>query len=389
MGGVDAPSGDSVPTPTVLDFVSEGATTNADPDPMLGSEGASTSPSSAVPVPPTTTAALRRSGRSRRPNPKVFGPDWQTNAAVSNTFLSRLNTQRIRAKSLNNQFLNSLRWDSFQGASYAQRAMSAFASLNTDYRTGLLEWLHPMTLGAKANSSDTPRWDEAMSGPHRDGYWEACKIELETLEEKKNSWDVVPRQDWMNVLPSTWAFRCKRYPDGSVKKLKARFCVRGDRQVEGIDYFETFAPVVSWITVRLLLALSLVLGLVTRQVDYTAAFLHADIDKDPNWDGLSDKERAQSGVYVEMPRGFGQPGKVLKLKKSLYGLKQSPRNFFLHLKGKLEATGFHQSDADACLFISDRVICLVYVDDTLFFSPRQSFIDDEKRTRCHPRRPDI
>jgi Reverse transcriptase (RNA-dependent DNA polymerase) len=187
-----------------------------------------------------------------------------------------------------------------------------------------------------------------------------CK-EVTTLTDQKDAWEVVLREAWMNVLPSTWAFKCKRFPDGLIKKLKARFCVRGDKQLEGVDFFETFAPVVSWSTIRLMLILSLVLGLATRQVDYTAAFLHAPIDED---------------VYVEMPRGFSEPGKVLKLKKSLYGLKQAPRNFFQHLKNKLERIGFTSSSADPCLFISERVICIVYVDDTLLFSPRQEYIDD-------------
>lgn len=79
-----------------------------------------------------------------------------------------------------------------------------------------------------------------------------------------------------------------------------------------------------------MLILSIVLGLKTKQVDYTAAFVHAPIDKDPNWDNLSKEEQDQKGVYVDMPRGFSQPGKVLKLKRSLYGLCQSPRNFFQH-----------------------------------------------------------
>ena len=69
-----------------------------------------------------------------------------------------------------------------------------------------------------------------------------------------------------------------------------------------------------------------------------------------------------------MPRGFQTPGHVLKLKKSLYGLKQSPRNFFLHLKEKLEECGFEQSMADQCLFISGTAVCLVYVDDTLLYA---------------------
>jgi hypothetical protein len=84
----------------------------------------------------------------------------------------------------------------------------------------------------------------------------------------------------MNVVPSTWAFNCKRYPDGSVRKLKAWFYVRGDKQVEGVDYFNTYAPVVTWTIVRILLILSSILGLATTQVDYTAAFVHADVGED-------------------------------------------------------------------------------------------------------------
>ena len=125
---------------------------------------------------------------------------------------------------------------------------------------------------------------------------------------------LVDRESGMNVLPSTWAFKCKRFPDGSVRKLKARFCVRGDKQKEGIDYFETYAPVVSWQTIRLLLILSIKLGLKTKQVDYTAAFVQSKIKEE---------------VYVELPRGFPQKGdKVLKLQRCLYGLKQAPRNWF-------------------------------------------------------------
>ena len=77
-----------------------------------------------------------------------------------------------------------------------------------------------------------------------------------------------------------------------------------------------------------------------------------------------------------MPRGYSQPGKVLKLNRSLYRLKQSPRNYFLYLKEKLEDSGFEQSKHDACLFYSEKVICLVYVDDTLFFSRDEEDIEE-------------
>ena len=164
-------------------------------------------------------------------------------------------------------------------------------------------------------------------GPLAEGYMKAAKTKIDTLEKLK-VWEVVEQKHWMNVFPSTWAFKCKRFPDGSVQKLKGQFCVCGDHQIDGVDFDsdQVYCPVVSWNTVRLLLILSLILNLSTKQVDYTAAFVHAPI--------------GNKDVYVEMPHGFKEEGKVLKLNKSLYGLKQSPVNFYNHIKSKLEATGF-------------------------------------------------
>ena len=85
-----------------------------------------------------------------------------------------------------------------------------------------MDW-HPLALKAKADDADNPTWEEAMNGPFREGFWEACEKELAQLE-KMNCWEVVDRETWMNVLPSTWAFRIKRFPDGAMRKLKARFC---------------------------------------------------------------------------------------------------------------------------------------------------------------------
>jgi hypothetical protein len=99
-----------------------------------------------------------------------------------------------------------------------------------------------------------------------------------------------------------------------------------------------------WLTVRLLLIMSILLELETTQINYTAAFVHADIDC--------------LVVYVAMPPGFGIPRQVWKLRKSLYGLAQSPRNYFLYTRYKLIKMGFVQSEADPCLFISSDIICL-------------------------------
>jgi hypothetical protein len=104
----------------------------------------------------------------------------------------------------------------------------------------------------------------------------------------------------------------KRYPDGLIKKLKARFCACRDQQLEGIDFFETYAPVVQWTTIHLMFILEILLGLKSMQGDVTCAFLHADLEEN-------------EVVYLDMPMEFAQyvkngKKKCLKLKKTLYRL---------------------------------------------------------------------
>jgi len=96
------------------------------------------------------------------------------------------------------------------------------------------------------------------------------EVEIFTLESI-DAWDVVEREDHMNIINSTWAFKCKRYPDGLIKKFKARFCARGDQQLHGIDFFETYVPVVQWTTIRLMFVLEVLLGLKSLQGDITCA----------------------------------------------------------------------------------------------------------------------
>ena len=204
-----------------------------------------------------------------------------------------------------------------------------------------------------------------MNSPQQDLWFDAMGIEYETLL-KINAWTLVKRQPWMSVLPMTWAFKLKRYPDGLAKKYKARFCVRGDRQIEGVDFFETWAPVVQWTTVRSMMILATNHKLCSAQADITAAFVHAPLDKDEDGD-----------IYVQQPRGFEVPGDyVLKLNRSVYGIKQAPRNFFKYLKKHLRRQGLCQSDFDPCLFIGSKVTAIVYVDDILFFAVNDSDIND-------------
>ena len=218
-----------------------------------------------------------------------------------------------------------------------------------------MEYLNPALFATMANKEDHPTYAKALYGPDSCGFISAMETEILT-RIKLNVFELVERKLDINVISRVWALCRKRYPDGLIRKLKARYCVRGFKQIEGYDYFETHSPVVMWMSVRLLLVMSILLNLETSQIDYTAAFVHAPIDY---------------LVYSEAPVGFrtqiGDVDCVWKLNKSLYGLCLSPRNFFLYTKEKHESMGFVQSIADPCVYMSTDVVCLVYVDDALLF----------------------
>ena len=240
-----------------------------------------------------------------------------------------------------------------------------FQALNYDASSDTIEDEPPFALMVQASEKDDLTWSEARISREYHKFRDAALKEVQSLESK-GSWEVVKRSSVQgkNVLPSTWALKRKRFPDGRIRKYKARFCVRGDRQVFGLDFDETYAPVVQWSTVRLMFSLSLSLGLKTKQVDYSNAFVQADIDEE---------------VYCELPQEFLGPDGgeyVLKLKKSLYGLKQAPRLWFKTLEKSLHDRGFKSSAVDPCLFLMDDLVALVYVDDVLFFGKSEKIIDN-------------
>ena len=151
-----------------------------------------------------------------------------------------------------------------------------------------------------------------MNVPIASEYWNVCEEDLHTLQNDLHAWDLFELTPGMQALPSTWLFRCKRFSDGSVKKFKDRFCVRGDFQEQGADFLDTWSPVVQWSTGHIMLVLSIILGLSSSQADITAAFLHAELPSNEN-------------IYVHQHCGFQKhTGCVLKLNHSLYGLRQSP-----------------------------------------------------------------
>ena len=114
-----------------------------------------------------------------------------------------------------------------------------------------------------------------MNGPFKEEYWKAACKEIETLESM-DAWEVVDREGDMNIIDAIWAFKLKRFPDGMVKKSKARFCARGDQQLEGIYFFETYTPVVQWTIVRMMLILEILLKLKSKQGGVPVTFLQLE-----------------------------------------------------------------------------------------------------------------
>jgi hypothetical protein len=227
---------------------------------------------------------------------------------------------------------------------------------------------YPTILTVKADDADLPSFAEAMAGEDAEGFCKAMDNEIQELV-KIFVWDFVPAsepQDFSKkVFGTLWAFRRKRYPDSSLRKLKARICRRSDQQILGVNVFETYAPVISWApVVCLALTTSVAMGWATAQVNYANALVQAKLDEP---------------VYITCPRNYEVPGFVLRLNRSLYGLRESPLNWFTTLSNGLKNQGF-QHISKPCLFIKKDVLILVYVDDCIFVATSAAVIDRELAT---------
>ena len=198
-------------------------------------------------------------------------------------------------------------------------------------------------------------YKDAVTSPQFKEWLEAIRREYACLMKNK-TWDVVVKPDGVPVIGCRWVFNIKMNPDGSIKRYKARLVAQGFSQTYGVDYFDTFAPVVSINSVRLLLALATIHDWDTRQLDIETAYLNADVKED---------------IYMRCIPGYHIPANcVLKLNKSLYGLKQAGKNWHDHVSQFLLDIGMTRSSIDPCLFLfhrSDGKIALlsIYVDDIL------------------------
>ena len=232
--------------------------------------------------------------------------------------------------------------------------------------------VHPLVFAASGQGPNPNilNHGEAMAAVDKDKFDESMNEEMVKLYDN-GIYEIVKKcevPELKSILRAVWSHMRKTTPDGKVYRHRSRICADGSTQKHGIDYNETYSPVVMCSTLRTLFVLSKVLGWSSRKVDYVQAFPQAKLDDDEE-------------MFMHIPRGFHvdstkhRSDYVLKLKKNLYGLKQASYNWSELLNTGLFKLGFKQSKVDPCLYLKDDIICAIYVDDTIFWAPKDSIID--------------
>lgn len=231
-------------------------------------------------------------------------------------------------------------------------------------------YIHPFALQVRLNQSkDQPTLNQIlnMQDDEKSQWFDSMQIELNALWDK-GCFEVVDLKaaKGRQVIPLTWAFKYKSRPDGTYYKRKARLCLRGDKMIEGLeegksaDETSGYAPVVDWGTIRMLLTMTVNFNLRTTAIDFRSAFISATLERP---------------FYASMPpyvNTFPQyAGKLLMIKKSLYGHRFAAKLFYEMLRDNMVkprdkgGLGFKLSLNDHCLFLRDDAILISWVDDAV------------------------
>ena len=206
----------------------------------------------------------------------------------------------------------------------------------------------------------------------KDQEWkEAADSEYQSLMENE-TWKLVKLPTGRKPVGCKWIFKTKCTSDGKVEHYKARLVAKGYTQKPGEDYDETYSPVVKYSSIRALLAFAVQNGMIVHQMDVVTVFLNGTLDEE---------------IYMEQPPGYIEKGEehlVCKLKRSLYGLKQSSRCWSTVFKEYMESINFKPCTADPCIFVTgegaDLTIIAVYVDDLIAITKTPETMKKIKKT---------
>lgn len=217
--------------------------------------------------------------------------------------------------------------------------------------------------------NDPISFKQAMESDNSEKWFNAMKEELKSMDDNQ-VWDLVQLPQGSKRVGCKWVLKTKRDSKGNIERYKARLVAKGFTQKEGVDYTETFSPV-SKDSLRIILALVAHYDLELHQMDVKTAFLNGDLDEE---------------VYMNQPEGFWAPGKedlVCKLKKSIYGLKQASRQWYIKFNETITAYGFVENTIDRCIYMkvsgSKFIILVLYVDDILLAANDKALLHDVKK----------
>ncbi|XP_071913959.1 uncharacterized protein [Coffea arabica] len=221
----------------------------------------------------------------------------------------------------------------------------------------------------KSNEKEPQTYTEAVSSSEGFLWKEAIKSEVDSILQN-HTWELVDLPPGCRPLGSKWIFKRKIKPDGSVDKYKARLVIKGYKQQEGLDYFDTYSPVTRINSIRIILAIAALRKLEIHQMDVKTAFLNGDLDEE---------------IYMEQPEGFITPekgNKVCKLVKSLYGLKQAPKKWHEKFDNVMITNGYKINVCDKCVYTKETehgyVILCLYVDDILIVGSNDKMVKSTK-----------
>jgi hypothetical protein len=192
---------------------------------------------------------------------------------------------------------------------------------------------------------ESASFSEVLHSPDRDEWMTAMQEEMSSMD-KNNVWELVDLPPERKTIGNKWVLKVKRKADGSINKYKACLVAKSNTQREGIDYEDTFSPVVRFASIRLILSIVAKQDLELFQMDVKTAFLNGELDEE---------------IYMAQPASFEVQGHERKvchlkhsiygLKRSIYGLKQSSRQWYLRFHDSITSFGFEMIEEDHCVYL--------------------------------------
>lgn len=351
-------------TPTYDDFIVEYVHFKE-----AGGASSSSSPSTSTPAPKTTSTPVPATPTAPQPaTPHTPAPTVTTPGSSSSA--------PAHAEHNPMKFASPLTHDEERIDAYHSGEPLRYRTMDNLLGDQPVPGLVPRDLEAQLQLACEDGEPRSFAEAEKDAAWRAAmQLEMDAVEQNR-TWELADLPRGHRAITLKWVFKLKRDGAGAIIKHKARLVARGFLQQEGVDFDDAFAPVARMESVRLLLALAAQEGWRVHHMDVKSAFLNGDLKEE---------------VYVHQPPGFaipGQEGKVLRLRKALYGLRQAPRAWNAKLDSTLKKMGFEQSPHEAAVYRrgsgGNALLVGVYVDDLVITGIKDAevaaFKEDMKAT---------